>query len=231
MALPWRTLDTVDTKEGALELRCRGGRDFLITIDGRVLMNSAAHRSEAALGELACGHLAGRCGARVLVGGLGMGYTLRALLDLLPATGRVVVAEINPVVVSWCRGPMAGLTGRAVEDPRVTVEVGDVAAVIRRCAAGNERFGAVVLDLYEGPHGGSRRRDDPLYGRRALDATRAVLEPGGIFAVWGEDHDPGFEKRLRAGGFSVTCHRPGRGGARHVVYLARAGKPRRFRGR
>ncbi len=231
MALPWHTLESVDTEDGVLELRSRAGRDFLITIDGRVLMNSAAHGSEVALGELACGHLSRRPGARVLVGGLGMGYTLRAVLDLLPPSGRVVVAEINPVVVAWCRGPMAGLTAGAVEDPRVVVEVGDVAALIRGCAAGGERFDAVVLDLYEGPHGGSRGRDHPLYGRQAVETARKVLVPGGIFAVWGEDHDPGFERRLRAAGFSVACHRPGRGGARHVVYVGRSGGPGRPRGR
>jgi spermidine synthase len=191
---------------------------------GQVLMNSSAHRSEAALGALACRGLRRRAGARVLVGGLGMGFTLRSVLDSLPPSGRAVVAELNPVVVEWCRGPLAALTGGAAEDPRVCVEIADVAAVIGRCAeAGEEsRFNSIVLDLYQGPHAASHKRDDPLYGSLALERTRAALVPGGVFAVWGENHDAGFEKRLKAAGFSVTSERPGRGGLRHAVYVATA---------
>jgi spermidine synthase len=221
-------VDSAPTAEGTLELRRRGDSDFLITVDGRVLMNSSSHRSEAALGELACRDLRGRANPRVLVGGLGMGYTLRAILDALPGNGRVVVAELNPVVVEWCRGPVARLTGSAVRDPRVTVEIGDVAAAIRRFAEAPEgnRFDAIVLDLYEGPHAGSPKHDDPFYGRKALEMTRAALKPGGVFAVWGEDYDAGFAKRLRAAGFSVTRGRPGRGGYRHTVYVATTRTPR-----
>ncbi|NOY43995.1 MAG: spermidine synthase [Deltaproteobacteria bacterium] len=229
MALPWKTLDSVSTGEGPLELRCRGGRDYLITVAGRVLMSSAAHRSEEALGELACAGLVGRRNPEVLVGGLGMGYTLRTILNLLPPGGRVRVAEINPTVVGWCRGPLAGLTERAVDDPRVTVEVADVAAVIRRFAKAGEVWDAVVLDLYQGPHLSSRRRDHPLYGTAAVEATRRALRRGGVFAVWGEDHDPGFEKTLRHAGFSVRVHRPVTGARRHVVYLGRAPAARRPR--
>lgn len=229
MALPWKIVDSVPTEEGTLELRQRGERDFLITVGGLVLMNSSAHRSEASLGQLACGHLKDHASPRVLVGGLGMGYTLRAVLDALPATGRVVVAELNPAVLEWCRGPLAGLTDRAVADPRVTVEISDVAALIRREAGdgGREGYDAVVLDLYRGPHYHSHKRDDPLYGSRAIGFTRAVLRPGGVFAVWGENYDAGFDKRLREAGFSVTSERPGRGGLRHVVYVAKMQAPRR----
>jgi len=229
LAQPWLTLDNVPTPEGILELRQRGERDFLITVAGRVLMNSAAHRSETALGEMACRHLQRRGAPRILVGGLGMGFTLRAVLDQLPPAGHVLVAELNPVVVGWCRGPLAPLTGRAVDDPRVTVEIADVAAVIRRHARPGEAPGAfdlVVLDLYEGPHAGSHRQDDPLYGRAAIERTRAVLKRDGAFAVWGENHDPGFEKRLRAAGFAVACERPGRGGLRHAVYVGTAAASR-----
>ncbi len=228
MAQPWLTLDSVPTPEGALELRQRGERDFLITVAGRVLMSSAAHRSEAALGEVACRGLGGRRGPRVLVGGLGMGFTLRAVLDALPPTGRVVVAELNPVVVGWCRGPLAALTGRAAEDRRVAIEIADVAAVIRRAASGGDegRFDVVVLDLYEGPGAHTDKRDDPLYGRGAIERTRAALSPGGVFAVWGENPDAGFEKRLRGAGFTVAVDRPGRGGLRHVVYRATAPRGR-----
>lgn len=225
MARPWQTLDRVPTAEGDLELRRRGDRDFLITVAGRVLMNSAHHRSEAALGSLACRSLEGRRGPRVLVGGLGMGFTLRAVLDAVAADARIVVAELNPAVVRWCGGPLAELTAGAAQDPRVEVRVGDVADVIRAASTAEPvRFDAVILDLYEGPHAGCAKGADPLYGRGAIERTRAALRPGGVFAVWGEAYDEGFEKRLRAAGFSVTTDRPGRGGGlRHVVYLAAVG--------
>ena len=117
MAQPWKTIESVSTVEGILELRQRGERDFLIMIGPQVLMNSLANRSEVVLGQLGCGHLKESESPRVLVGGLGMGFTLRAVLDTLPATARVVVAELNPTVVEWCRGPLAGLTHGAVDDP------------------------------------------------------------------------------------------------------------------
>jgi len=221
MAQPWKVLDSVATDEGILELRQRGERDFLITVNSLVLMNSSLHRSEVALGELACGHLKQQANPRVLVGGLGMAFTLRAVLDSLPASGSVVVAELNPVVLEWCRGPLAFLTGAAASDPRVTVEIADVADVIRRSALGRNGFDAIVLDLYKGPHAKSHKVEDPLYGSTAIEMTRAALKPGGVFAVWGENYDQAFDKRLNAAGFSVFNDRPGRGGLRHVVYLAR----------
>jgi len=226
MAQPWVVLDSVATGEGTLELRQRGEADFLITVNSLVLMNSSLHRSEVALGEMACGHLKQQAGPRVLVGGLGMAFTLKAVLDNLPASGSVVVAELNPVVLDWCRGPLAPLTGAAASDPRVTVEIANVADVIRKSAMGKERFDAIVLDLYTGPHAKSHKVEDPLYGSIAIEMTRAALKPGGVFAVWGENYDQGFDKRLKAAGFSVLSDRPGRGGLRHVVYLARI-EPRR----
>jgi spermidine synthase len=225
MALPWQRLACVDTPEGRLELKQRGPRDFLITVDGRVLMNSTAQRSETALGRIACRHLQHHPQPGVLLGGLGMGFTLKAVLDLLPATGRVLIAELNPVVLAWCRGPLAVLTDSAVDDPRVTVEIADAAHLIRRAAARQAAFDAIVLDLYTGPYAHTHGRSDPLYGTGAIARAQAALKPGGVFAVWGEDFDPGFERRLRAGGFAVTIARPGRGGFRHVVYRACKGAP------
>jgi spermidine synthase len=186
-------------------------------------MNSRANRSEVALGRLACAHLQNRVSPRVLVGGLGMGFTLKAVLDSLPDTGRVVVAELNPVVVRWCQGPLAGLTDSAVNDQRVTVEIADVADLIRRSGRPGEEegFDAVVLDLYKGPHYHSHKRDDPLYGSNAIVNTRKVLKPDGVFAVWGENYDAEFDKRLCDAGFSVKSERPGRGGLRHVVFVAK----------
>jgi spermidine synthase len=221
MAKPWQTIDKADTVDGILELRRRGERDFLIMINNRVLMNSSASRSEISLGELACHRVAARLRPRVLIGGLGMGLTLRAALDTLPATARVVVAEINPTVVKWCRGPLAGLSGNAVDDPRIFVVNDDVAAVVARAAEpGAERYDSIIIDLYEGPHAGTDASKDPFFGILALKRTVAALSNGGVFAVWGEAPDAGFEKRLAAAGMAFDRQRPGRGGLRHVVYVA-----------
>ncbi|HSQ78237.1 MAG TPA: spermidine synthase [Nitrospirota bacterium] len=221
LAQPWQTIDKADTVDGVLELRKRGERDFLILINNRVLMNSSASRSELALGELACREVATRPRPRVLIGGLGMGLTLRAALGSLPATARIVVAEINPAVITWCRGPLAQLNKKAADDPRVSVMNDDVAAVIAKAAGpNNERYDAIIIDLYEGPHAGTEASNDPFYGSHALKKTAAALSSGGIFAVWGEAADTAFEKRLRAAGFTINVQRPGRGGLRHVVYVA-----------
>lgn len=224
---PWEMLDAVDTEEGRLELRRRGEREFIITVGGRVLMNSAWHRSELAVAQLACRRIAGRPRPRVLIGGLGMGFTLRAALDELPRTARVTVGEIEPAVVRWCRGPLAGLTRQAVDDPRVEIALGDVARMIAEAASSETgRFDAIVLDLYEGPRTATQAREDPFWGPAALRRTRQALAPGGVFSVWSEDPDAAFEKRLAAAGFRVERRRPESGGPRHAVYLAEAVTPR-----
>ncbi len=221
MAKPWQILDNADTDEGVIELRQRGDKDFLITIDNRVLMTSSANRSELVLSELASKAIQNQSNPRVLIGGLGMGYTLQAALDNLPPQATVVVAELNPVVVKWCSGPIAHLTNGAVNDPRVTVEIADVATLITNAAmeGGNGRFDAIILDLYEGPHEGDDEYEH-LYGDMALELSGSALMPGGVFAVWSEDPDKSFEKRLSNAGFSFAKERPGRGGRRHVVYIA-----------
>lgn len=230
MSRPWTLLEAVETPDGLLELRRRGERDFMITIDKRVLMTSSFTRSETALAELGCRPIAERNAPRVLIGGLGLGYTLRAALDALPASAKVVVAELNPVVVRWCGSEVAALSGRALDDPRVEVVVGDVTASIREVArnAARPRFDAILFDLYVGPGG----RDDPLYGRAIIGRIREALSPGGVFAVWGENPDPPFEGRLRAAGFQVHRENIRGGGPAHTVVVARApgrlvGKERR----
>ena len=223
MTLPWKIVDRFTTaRNETLELRQRGERDFILFLDGQVLMNSSAQRSEIALGRLGCRPWQDTPAPRVLVGGLGMGFTLRSVLDSLSANAEVVVAELNPRIVDWCRGPLAGLTDNAVFDHRVTIEIDDVAAFIRRCALAKEKacFNAIILDLYQGPHAYTDKREDPLYGSRAIEYTRAALRSGGTFAVWGENYDEGFSRRLSKGGFKVTCHRPGKGGYRHAVFLS-----------
>ena len=221
MALPWQTIDKIDTGENFLELRKRSERDFLLLVNGRVLMNSSANRSELTLGEHACRLVVDRPRPRVLIGGLGMGFTLRAALDVLPRDARVVVAELNPVVVKWCCGPLADLTKSAASDPRVLIETDDVAAVIIGASRrGAERYDAIIIDLYVGPGVDTDEHYDPFYGSLALQTTAHALTPGGIFAVWGENPDAAFEKRLSSARFTVERLRPGRGGLRHVVYVA-----------
>ena len=213
MAAPWRTLAKADTPEGPLELRRRSD-DWLMTIGGRVLMNSFSRASEEQLAHLAIA----ACSSpkRALVSGLGMGFTLRALLDRVPATTRVVVAELNPIVVEWCRGPLGPATDNAIADPRVEVEITDVAALI---AARTGAFDLILLDLYEGPNAASQTANDPFYGAAALARLHRALTPRGVAGIWSEDADAPFARRFTAAGFTVTKHSIGRGGRRHVVYL------------
>jgi len=222
---PWKTIDSLATPEGKLELRQRGTRSFLITIAGRVLMTSEAHRSEVDLARRTSAALAGVARPRVLIGGLGMGFTLRAALDALPAGARLTVVELNPAVVTWCQGPLAALTAAAVSDRRVTTVVGDVARVIADAAPAS--YDAIVLDLYEGPHQVNNRAYDPLYGIAALRRAAQALTPDGVLAVWSEEPDAAFEDRL-AIEFAAERHRSGGGGRRHVIYVAKraTGRPR-----
>ncbi|MDD5285362.1 MAG: spermidine synthase [Desulfuromonadaceae bacterium] len=223
MAQPWKIIESMATDDGLLELRQRGEKDFMIMIGSQVLMNSLANRSEVVLGQLGCGHLKNRAGARILVGGLGMGFTLKAVLDSLPNEAEVIVAELNPVVCEWCLGPLALLTDNAAADPRVSLEICDVSQLIRKSAliGGKALFDAIVLDLYRGPHSKTDHHNDPLYGSRAIEEIRAALKPSGLLSVWGENYDEGFNKRLNSAGFTVSTVRPGRGGLRHLVFLAR----------
>lgn len=218
---PWQTLERVATPEGPLELRRRGARDFLIMIGGRVLMTSASHRSEDVLAQRACQNIPPGKEARVLVGGLGMGYTLRAALQALPAKAEVTVAELNPQVVEWCRGPLAVLTDQVLADPRVRVQVADVSQVIR--AAPPRHYDAIILDLYEGPHHARSREAHDLYGAAALGRSHRALRPGGVLAVWSEEPDRPFEARLATAGFLVERVRSGSGRV-HVVYVGTRGQ-------
>jgi spermidine synthase len=219
MTRPWRTVATVTTAEGPLELRQRGEDDFLMLIAGRVLMTSAARRSEEALATLGCAALPDTAAPRLMIGGLGMGYTLRAALDALPSAARIVVAEINPTVVTWCQGPLARLTRGAVLDDRVRIDVGDVAGLIRAAAPGS--YHAILLDLLEGPNPANQRREDPHYGPAALARCHAALAPGGVLCIWSEQADEAFVRRMEAARFAVETRRPGKAGRTHVIFLGR----------
>ena len=215
---PWKTLGRVATPEGSLELRQRGDSSFLITIGGRVLMTVGdAHRSETDLAELTCAGVPDRHRPRLLIGGLGMGFTLRAALDKLPAAAAVTVVDLNAAVVAWCAGPLAPLTRRATADRRVKTVVGDVARVIAN--AGAAAYDGIILDLYEGPHQANNRAGDPLYGVAALRRTAEALAPDGVVAIWSEERDEAFEARLGQF-FTVERHRSARAaGASIVVYV------------
>lgn len=224
MTRPWVVLAQHETDEDVVELRQRGD-DFLITIGGRVLMNSFSRRSEEQLATLGLAPIANRQRPTVLVSGLGMGFTLRAALDALPADARVVVVEIDPVIVEWCKGPLGPATGHAIADPRVELVTDDVARVIRESPPG--RFDAILLDLYEGPNDARQGRTDPFYSARALEEQRRAIAPGGVLGVWGEDTEPAFTKRMTGAGFATTTHAIGQGGRKHAVWIGLAPAGRR----
>jgi spermidine synthase len=183
-------------------------------------MSSRMHGSEEALAMFACGRARTLEEACVLVGGLGMGFTLRAALDLLPPGATVVVSELVPAVVDWNRGPLGPLARHPLKDKRVVVDVNDVAATLRSSPG---RFDAVLLDVDNGPAAFTASHNASLYDDRGLAAVRASLKPGGVLAVWSSREDRRFEQRLRYGGFDVTVERVrGRlkkGGPRHTIFL------------
>lgn len=223
MAKPWKTLDREETPHGVLELRTRDEHEFLITIAGRILMNSHANRSELALADCVCRAIKDRSAPRLLFGGLGMGCTLSAAAEQLPEAASIEVSEITPSVARWCAGPLAAINRGVLDDPRVELEIEDVSKTIagRAKDRNRPRFDAIVLDLYQGPHPKTDAKRDPFYGSIALDATRRALSPGGVFAIWSEVPDAAFEKRVEKIGFELELVRSGKGGRRHAVYLAR----------
>ena len=200
----------------------QAGELFSIKIPGRGdLMNSRMHGSEKALAELACAKIAGVKKPRVLIGGLGMGFTLAATLQTVGPDAEVVVAELVPEVVEWNRTLIGAPSGHPLADPRSHVYVGDVADLIRRSAGG---FDAVLMDVDNGPEALVRRENDWLYSADGLRATRAALRPRGVLAVWSASPDRAFSKRLQHAGFEVNEHvvRPHRAGKgpRHTIWIA-----------
>ena len=203
-----------------LDFMCQHASEFLIAANGQSLMSSRMHGSEEALAVLGCRHARTLPRPDVLVGGLGMGFTLRAALDVLPASACVTVAELVPAVVEWNRGPLAAVAAHPLDDPRVHVEAGDVAAVLR---ANRGRFDAVLLDVDNGPAAFTASDNACLYDAAGLAEARASLTPGGVLAVWSAAEDQAFERRLRAAGLTVARERVrGRGnkGPRHTIVVA-----------
>ena len=222
--IPWIQLDSTTIPDGG-ELRLmRRGAELSIMSGSIELMNSRLSGSEVALASLACARLQGRPKPRVLVGGLGMGFTLRAALAELSRDAVVTVAELVPAVVAWARGPMAQLFEGCLEDPRVTVRQADVAEVI---AGARGAFDAILLDVDNGPGGLNRDANDRLYSLGGLAAAKRALRPGGVLAVWSAGRDDGFTRRLRSAGYGAeeipVRATGGRRGARHVIWLATPG--------
>jgi len=218
----WVQLDTATVPDGGGELRLmQRGREFSIMAGPNELMNSRLSGSEEALATLVLQRLADRPAPRLLIGGLGMGFTLRAALQVAGAEARTTVVELVPSVVAWARGPMAELYGESLSDPRVTVVEADVGTVIR---AERSAWDAIVLDVDNGPEGLTRRENDRLYSLDGLAAAREALTPGGVLAVWSSAPHPAFTERLRSAGYRVhempVRARQGRRGSRHMIWLA-----------
>ena len=219
--LPWIELDRTALPDGGVLRLMRRGQDFSIKLGVAELMTSRLFGSEEALATLAAERLRAKA-PRVLIGGLGMGFTLRAALAAFGPQARIVVAELVPAVVAWARGPMADLFGACLDDPRVSVEIGDVAALIR---APGPAWDAILLDVDNGPEGMTQSANDELYATRGLRAARAALAPGGVLAVWSQGPDAAFAQRFARAGFAVeekkVRARGAQGGARHVIWLGR----------
>jgi spermidine synthase len=198
------------------------GTELSIRLDGgNELMNSRLGGSEEALATLALARLGDRTAPQVLIGGLGMGFTLRAAQAVVPADARLVVAEIVPELALWARDQMAPVFGDCLGDPRVTLRLGDVGAMIREATG---LYDAILLDVDNGPDGVTRAENDTLYGMAGLQAARRALTAGGVLAVWSAAPDHGFSKRLAKCGFEVAIHsvRAGhnRRGPRHTIWIA-----------
>ncbi|MBP1849995.1 spermidine synthase [Rhizobium halophytocola] len=220
--LPWIQLDSakIPGEAGDLRLKQRG-QEFSIMLGTNELMNSRLSGSEEALATLAEARIRGRPGPCVLIGGLGMGFTLRAALAVLPADARITVCELVPAVVAWARGPMAQVFKGCLDDPRVSVHEGDVKALIR---AGRNAYDAILLDVDNGPDGLTRADNDGLYDAAGLAASNLALRPGGVLGVWSAHPDAAFTRRLTQAGFTAeainTRANGRRGGARHVIWMA-----------
>ena len=218
---PWTVIDRAPAPGGGeLVLHQRDG-EFAIRVNGRELMSSRQHGSEERMAEVACEGLS-RPKPRVLVGGLGLGYTVRAALERLPSAAQVVVAELVPAVVAWNQGVLAPLAGRPLEDPRVKVETRDVAELLREARA---HYDAVLLDVDNGPEALTQEHNRWLYGERGLASLLRALRPRGQVVVWSAAPDAAFARRLERAGFDTqvveTPARGTRGGSLHTLFIGR----------
>ena len=219
--VPRILIDTAEVPGGG-ELRLfQRGAEFSIMLGNNELMNSRLSGSEEALATMACDRVASGPAPRFLIGGLGMGFTLRAALDRLGSDAAVTVAELVPAVVAWARGPMAPVFAGSLEDPRVEMVEDDVAVLIW---AARSIWDAILLDVDNGPDGLTRKGNDRLYSPNGLAAAKAALRPGGVLAIWSAAPDRAFTRRLEDAGFEVeevaVRARGNQRGARHVIWFA-----------
>jgi spermidine synthase len=219
---PFELLGQTVSSDGSVMKLIRRGDEYVILVGGAVLMSSRMHGSEEALATFAFERVRALERPTVLIGGLGMGFTLRSTLDLLPADATVVVAELVPAVVEWNRGPLGPLANHPLKDKRVRVETGDVAVALSSRIG---QFDAVLLDVDNGPAALTDSNNAGLYDSRGIAAAHASLKKEGVLAIWAAKEDRKFEQRLREGGFEVQVQRArGRlikGGPRHTILLAR----------
>jgi len=220
--IPWLQLDTVSVPGADVQLRLmQRGAEFSMRLGQNELMSSRLSGSEEALATLACRRIEAVKSPHLLIGGLGMGFTLRAALAVLGSDARIMVAELVPAVIAWARGPMADIFGDSLDDPRASIREADVVDVIR---SHDSAFDAILLDVDNGPEGLIRKANDALYDLKGLNAIRRALRPGGVLAVWSSGPNPLFSKRLRAAGFDVNevavRATTKRSGSRHVIWFA-----------
>jgi spermidine synthase len=206
---------------GGVELKLfRHAGDYIIALEANELMSSRLGGSEAQLAVMTCERLREGIEPHLLIGGYGMGFTLRAALAVLGKGARVTVAELVPEIIEWARGPMAGMTAGCLDDLRVRLMIRDVAAEI---AAAPKRYDAILLDVDNGPSGLVRAENDGLYSMKGLAKAKAALRPGGVLAIWSAGPEVGFSERLRAAGFEVALHRvashAARTNERHFIWL------------
>ncbi len=220
--IPWVQLDTAKVPGGDEFRLMQRGDEFWIMVGTNPLMTSRVGGSEEVLADVACAPLTSRPNASVLIGGLGMGFTLRRAEALLAPDAKIVVGELVPEIVTWAKGPLTPVFKGCLEDPRVEIVVRDVGLLIAEAKA---RYDAILLDVDNGPEGLSRPGNDRLYSAKGLAVAKAALKPGGRLAVWSAHPDEAFTKRLRQAGFEVEeikARANGkRGGARHLIWLAR----------
>jgi spermidine synthase len=222
----WTTVDSVTTPDGGVISLHEHDRSYSIRVDGTELMSTRRHASEERLAELGCAHLRQKPGARVLIGGLGFGFTLKAALSTLAADASVVMAEMLATVIVWNQNPALGLAAEALTDPRVTLLQRDVRAVIREYAMGSapRRFDSILLDVDNGPAELTARGNAGIYHLSGLKSAYAAVRPGGCVAYWSAAPDPAFEKLLSRAGFQVEIHRcPAHlnSGGWHTIFVGR----------
>ena len=220
--IPWQQIDTARVPGADVELRLmRRGTEFSMMLDRNELMNSRLSGSEEVLATLACKTIEAVKRPHVLIGGLGMGFTLRAALAVLGSDARITVVELVPAVIAWAQGPMADIFGDSLADPRASIRAADVVDVIQ---SHRSAFDAILLDVDNGPEGLIRKANDALYDLKGLKAIHRALRPGGVLAVWSSGPHPLFSGRLGNAGFAVnevavraTARRRG---ARHIIWFA-----------